>query len=412
MKMKRVLMLLLVVGLLIPLVFAADPEIKITVKTDPVEIYTDEDFKINVFFEENKDITTASLVLQKGTTFNYTSPGSKASGFFPTLAFNALDASISSWISKGVYSSPKSTGSGASAKTLLAVIPATAIKAGAFDLKVHANSKILQKPGDGVSGGTPDTFYKITLVDPKITIKKTACGDGEKTGKENSVGCCSDAGCPGGQVCGDYQSQPAPAASPKGCVSDADQDGIADSAEKASIGTTGGKKYRTDPTKKDTDGDGLSDYDEIFTHNTDPTKADTDGDGFNDKDEIDANKDPNDPNSKPFTDPDKDGIDVTDDDCPKVGGNVFYFKEWKGPKGETKPNLHAKYSKTNSAFNFKGCKKGDFNKDGVLDSDDLGDWLNEYWAKKSNLALHGDMNQEGVLDSDDLGDWLNAYWNQ
>jgi len=44
--------------------------------------------------------------------------------------------------------------------------------------------------------------------------------------------------------------------------------------------------YGTDPLKWDTDGDGLSDWDEIFVHGTDPLKWDTDGDGLSDFDEI------------------------------------------------------------------------------------------------------------------------------
>jgi len=36
----------------------------------------------------------------------------------------------------------------------------------------------------------------------------------------------------------------------------------------------------------DTDGDGISDYDEINEYGTDPDKADTDGDGLNDGDEL------------------------------------------------------------------------------------------------------------------------------
>jgi parallel beta-helix repeat protein len=41
-----------------------------------------------------------------------------------------------------------------------------------------------------------------------------------------------------------------------------------------------------DPDKKDTDGDGLSDFEEIYDHFTIPNNPDTDGDGYNDK--IDA----------------------------------------------------------------------------------------------------------------------------
>ncbi len=42
----------------------------------------------------------------------------------------------------------------------------------------------------------------------------------------------------------------------------------------------------------DTDGDGLSDYDEIYLYGTSPYLADTDGDGISDYDEIMAGTDP------------------------------------------------------------------------------------------------------------------------
>jgi hypothetical protein len=44
--------------------------------------------------------------------------------------------------------------------------------------------------------------------------------------------------------------------------------------------------------KKDTDGDGLSDYDELNIYHTSPYLTDTDSDGFTDKQEIDAGHDP------------------------------------------------------------------------------------------------------------------------
>lgn len=49
---------------------------------------------------------------------------------------------------------------------------------------------------------------------------------------------------------------------------------------------------------KDTDADGLSDYEEINTYNTSPYLADTDSDGYNDKEEIAAGYDPNCPGKK------------------------------------------------------------------------------------------------------------------
>jgi hypothetical protein len=42
----------------------------------------------------------------------------------------------------------------------------------------------------------------------------------------------------------------------------------------------------TDPNNPDTDGDGLSDGDEVYTHSTDPNLTDTDGDGLTDPEEI------------------------------------------------------------------------------------------------------------------------------
>jgi hypothetical protein len=56
-------------------------------------------------------------------------------------------------------------------------------------------------------------------------------------------------------------------------------------------------KYGTNPYSKDTDGDGISDYDEIFKYHTDPIKADSDDDGINDYNEIFVyNLDPKKPN--------------------------------------------------------------------------------------------------------------------
>jgi Bacterial TSP3 repeat len=58
---------------------------------------------------------------------------------------------------------------------------------------------------------------------------------------------------------------------------DADGDGL----------TNGDEQQRgTDPNKKDTDGDGLADNEEVQTYGTDPLKVDTDGDNLSDGDEV------------------------------------------------------------------------------------------------------------------------------
>lgn len=59
---------------------------------------------------------------------------------------------------------------------------------------------------------------------------------------------------------------------------DSDGDGISDYDELF--------VHNTNPLSADTDGDGLSDYDEIFVYETDPNNPDTDGDGLSDGDEV------------------------------------------------------------------------------------------------------------------------------
>jgi hypothetical protein len=53
-----------------------------------------------------------------------------------------------------------------------------------------------------------------------------------------------------------------------------------------------------DPTKKDTDGDGLQDGHEVYWYLTDPTNPDADGDGLLDGDEVTIHTNPLDPSSK------------------------------------------------------------------------------------------------------------------
>ena len=66
---------------------------------------------------------------------------------------------------------------------------------------------------------------------------------------------------------------------------DSDGDGLTNAYE---------LEHGTDMNNADSDGDGISDYDEINKYNTDPNNADSDGDGISDGDEI--NKFKSDPN--------------------------------------------------------------------------------------------------------------------
>jgi len=92
-----------------------------------------------------------------------------------------------------------------------------------------------------------------------------ACGGGEGPDSDGSM----DAGVIDTSVA-DAQPDAVPAA-------DRDDDGLSDADEAA---------FGTDPDDPDTDGDSLSDGDEVYVHDTDPTRADTDDDGISDAAEL------------------------------------------------------------------------------------------------------------------------------
>lgn len=66
-------------------------------------------------------------------------------------------------------------------------------------------------------------------------------------------------------------------------VTDSDGDGITNSAEQG---------FGTNPLRPDTDGDGLTDFEEVFGHSTDPLSGDTDFDDVGDFIEVEAGSDP------------------------------------------------------------------------------------------------------------------------
>ena len=109
---------------------------------------------------------------------------------------------------------------------------------------------------------------------------------------------------------------------------DTDGDGLKDGEEV--------HKYKTDPLNPDTDADGLKDGEEVYTYKTDPLNPDTDADGLKDGEEVHTYK--TDP-LNPDTDGDglKDGDEVfkhktdpldpdTDDDGLTDGDEVLKYK--------------------------------------------------------------------------------------
>lgn len=69
-------------------------------------------------------------------------------------------------------------------------------------------------------------------------------------------------------------------------VADSDKDGLTDDREAT---------LKTNPKLADTDGDELSDYDEVEVYKTKPLVQDTDGDGFSDGTEVRSGNNPNGP---------------------------------------------------------------------------------------------------------------------
>ena len=91
--------------------------------------------------------------------------------------------------------------------------------------------------------------------------------------------------------------------------SDTDDNGVLDCDEDFDEdGLSNGQEYElgTEPYNEDTDGDGLKDGEEINTYGTDPLKVDTDEDGLEDGDEIYFETDP--------LNPDSDGNGISDGD--------------------------------------------------------------------------------------------------
>ena len=59
------------------------------------------------------------------------------------------------------------------------------------------------------------------------------------------------------------------------------------------------RRYHTDPRKRDTDRDGLTDGDEVRRYHTNPLERDSDGDGYGDRAQVRESTDPRTPRSRP-----------------------------------------------------------------------------------------------------------------
>ena len=123
-----------------------------------------------------------------------------------------------------------------------------------------------------------------TPTEAPVADTSDADGDGLTTDQEAALGTnpsrpdSDDDGLTDGQEVNDYQTDP--------LKLDTDGDGVTDGDEAF------GQYGAISPTNADTDNDGLSDGDELFLHHTDPVLSDTDNDGESDGSEIAGSRDP------------------------------------------------------------------------------------------------------------------------
>jgi hypothetical protein len=188
---------------------------------------------------------------------------------------------------------------------------------------------------------------------------------------------------------------------------DTDGDGLSDGDEV--------KLYLSDPRKVDTDGDGLTDYAEVMVHGTDPYLADTDGDGMPDKWEIDNGLDPKnslDANLDPDGDgatnlaeflagtdpknPDTDGDGIPDGWEIDWGLNPLVDDAAEDPDGDGLTNLQEYTYGTNPL-------KADSDGDGLSDAEEI----HMYGTDPNNPDTDGD----GMPDGWEIDNGLNPLLN-
>lgn len=135
---------------------------------------------------------------------------------------------------------------------------------------------------------------------------------------------------------------------------------------------------------KDTDGDGLSDWDELYFYKTSPYLEDSDSDGFTDKQEIDSSKDPNCPA----------GRDCYSDGIVEGDEGVVNAEENKNDSSSL-DNLLDQFG---AEDNFSSIDNSQINSilPPVVPADDLREMLIEYGMDKAMLDQFSD---EQLLES-------------
>jgi len=160
------------------------------------------------------------------------------------------------------------------------------------------------------------------------------------------------------------------------------------------------RRYGTNPQKKDSDGDGLNDNEEIAIHRTDPTKKDSDGDGLPDGWEVKYGFNPNDAEGANggSGDPDLDGLN-----------NKEEFKQKTDPRNrDTDADGTDDKQEINNETDPTNWEDGDLDRDGLtngkeieigtnpLRQDSDGDGLPDGWELENELQPYLPQGQDGA----------------
>jgi hypothetical protein len=217
--------------------------------------------------------------------------------------------------------------------------------------------------GDTDADGLPDVWEKIYF--PNDLSKLTATGDFDKDGLDDK---------------GEYSRNTDPT------KPDTDGDGLSDTVETGTSTYVSPADTGSNPNRPDTDGDTLTDSQEVNRQPpTNPNKVDTDSDGFSDDSEIAGGSNPVDPADNPLTfviaNSEKEFSGIQ-------GANGWYngYRAYDPAAGEVN------YNPTQDFIPYPGGE-GQGEWDGVIQTWNNGSWdLNTDaaapWTYQAALSLH------------------------
>ncbi len=189
-------------------------------------------------------------------------------------------------------------------------------------------------------------------------------------------------------------------------ILDSDGDGLSDEREGA---------FGTDPAKADTDGDGLTDGEEILEYDTDALKIDTDFDGYSDGVEVDAGTDPLYAASVP-ADAEEASLTVIARICPDDAADQIKEFYCTGPVGSVPVELDGPISASTETDDsgdalIEGLTAGDYlltlgvPGDAAAFEASCGVGLNEAWSPRTASTSN-----QIEVPVESAGEALTCYW--